>query len=74
MLVLGRHVDEQIVINHDIVITVIEIKGDKVRLGIEAPQLVSIHRREVYDAIIREDRKRALLDAMPTNEDANGIQ
>lgn len=47
MLVLSRHVDEQIVIGDDVVITVCEIRGDKVRIGIEAPLDVSVHRREV---------------------------
>lgn len=51
MLVLSRKRDEKIVINQDIVITVIEIRGDKVRLGIEAPNHVPVHRHEVYEAI-----------------------
>lgn len=51
MLVLSRKRDEQIVIGDSIIITVVEIRGDKVRLGIEAPAHVSVHRREVYDAI-----------------------
>lgn len=54
MLVLSRHRDEQIVIGDDVVITVVEIRGDKVRLGIEASREVPVHRREVYDAIQRE--------------------
>lgn len=58
MLVLRRRVDEQIVINDDIVITVIDMAGGKVRIGIEAPQNVSVHRREIYEAIRREDERR----------------
>lgn len=58
MLVLSRHIDESIMIGDDIVITVIDIRGDKVRLGIEAPQAVPVHRQEVYDAIKRGDKKR----------------
>lgn len=54
MLVLGRKTDEIIVIGDDIRIMVIEIRGDKVRLGIEAPREVTVHREEVYDAIRRE--------------------
>ena len=50
MLVLSRHKDESIVIDDDITILVVDIKGDKVRLGVEAPKEVSVHRREVYDA------------------------
>ncbi len=51
MLVLSRKKNESIVINNDIVVTVIEIRGDKVRLGIVAPKEVPVHRQEVYDAI-----------------------
>ncbi len=54
MLVLSRKRDEQIVIAENIVITVVEIRGGKVRLGIEAPQDVPVHRKEVYEAIQRE--------------------
>ena len=53
MLVLSRKKDESIVINNDITIVVVEIRGDKVRLGVEAPKEVPVHRREVYDAIAR---------------------
>jgi carbon storage regulator len=51
MLVLSRKKNESIVINNDITITVVEIRGDKVRLGIVAPKDVPVHRQEVYDAI-----------------------
>jgi carbon storage regulator len=51
MLVLSRKKNESIVINDDITVVVVEIRGDKVRLGIEAPKEVPVHRREVYDAI-----------------------
>lgn len=51
MLVLSRKKNESVVINNDIVITVIEIRGDKIRLGIAAPKDVPVHRQEVYDAI-----------------------
>lgn len=53
MLVLSRKKNESIVINNDITIVVVEIRGDKVRLGVEAPKEVPVHRREVYDAIRR---------------------
>ncbi|MCC7086716.1 MAG: carbon storage regulator CsrA [Pirellulales bacterium] len=55
MLVLSRKKNESIVINNDITIVVVEIRGDKVRLGVEAPKEVPVHRREVYDAIRRND-------------------
>lgn len=58
MLVLSRHRNESIVINNgEIVITVVEIRGDKVRLGVEAPKDVPVHRSEVQDAINREKDK-----------------
>jgi carbon storage regulator len=51
MLVLSRKNNESIIINDNITVTVVEIRGDKVRLGIEAPKEISVHRREVYEAI-----------------------
>jgi len=55
MLVLSRKMNESIVINDDITVTVVDIRGDKVRLAIEAPKEVPVHRREVFDAIHRND-------------------
>jgi len=57
MLVLSRKKNESIVINDDISIVVVEIRGDKVRLGVEAPKEVPVHRREVYDAIKRAEQE-----------------
>jgi carbon storage regulator len=54
MLVLSRQKDESIVIGDDIKITIVDVRGDKVRLGIEAPREVPVHRIEVYEAIQRE--------------------
>ncbi|MCS6897837.1 MAG: carbon storage regulator CsrA, partial [Nitrospira sp.] len=51
MLVLSRKKNESIVINNDVIVTVVEIRGDKVRLGIVAPKNVPVHRQEVYEAI-----------------------
>jgi carbon storage regulator len=53
MLVLSRKKDESIVINNDITIVVVEIRGDKVRLGVEAPKEVPVHSQEVFEAIAR---------------------
>jgi carbon storage regulator len=58
MLVLSRHRDESIMIGDDIVLTVVDIRGDKVRLGIQAPTHVPVHRQEVYEAIKREGSLR----------------
>ncbi len=55
MLVLSRKKNESIVINDDITIVVVEIRGDKVRLGVEAPKEIPVHRREVYEAIKRNE-------------------
>jgi carbon storage regulator len=59
LLVLSRKKNEQIVINNDITIVVVEIRGDKVRLGVEAPKEVPVHRREVYAAIKRNEAEQA---------------
>ena len=64
MLVLSRKINESIVINNDIKIIVVEIRGDKVRLGVEAPREVPVHRMEVYEAI-----KRRLDDEEETDEE-----
>ena len=59
MLVLSRQRDESIIIGDNVQITVVDIRGDKVRLGIVAPAEIPVHRKEVYDAIQRENRKAA---------------
>lgn len=56
MLVLSRKKNEAIIINNGITIVVVEIRGDKVRLGVDAPKEVPVHRREVYDAIKRNEK------------------
>jgi len=57
MLVLSRQKDESIIINDNIEITIVDVRGDKVRLGITAPKTVSVHRKEVYEAIQKENKK-----------------
>jgi carbon storage regulator len=69
MLVLSRKKNESIVINNDITIVVVEIRGDKVRLGVEAPKEIPVHRREVYDAIHRANSS----DASSNGTGSNGI-
>ena len=62
MLVLSRKKNESIVINDDITIVVVEIRGDKVRLGIEAPKEVPVHRNEVYEAIRKSQSPESAAD------------
>lgn len=63
MLVLSRQLDESIMIGDDVVITIVDIRGDKVRLGIAAPTDIAVHRQEVYEAIQRENMQAGLLNA-----------
>ncbi len=66
MLVLSRHRDESIIINDNIVVTIVDIRGDKVRLGINAPQDIPVHRQEVFDAIQRENRRASQIQPSET--------
>ena len=59
MVVLSRQRDESIIIGDNVVVTIVDVRGDKVRLGIEAPREIPVHRREVYEAIQRENRRSA---------------
>lgn len=71
MLVLSRHRDECIMIGDDVTITVVDIRGDKVRLGIDAPKHVPVHRQEVYEAIKRENQKASQLGPPETRDLGN---
>jgi carbon storage regulator len=67
MLVLSRKKNESIIIiNNDVTIVVVEIRGDKVRLGIEAPKDMPVHRREVWDAIQRSNAASDSVDTPPS--------
>lgn len=68
MLVLSRHRDESIMIGDDVMITIVDIRGDKVRLGIDAPSEIPVHRQEVYDAIKRENQKASELGPSETRD------
>ena len=57
MLVLSRQRDETIMIGDDIELTIVDIRGDKVRIGIDAPSSIAVHRKEVYEAIRKEKRR-----------------
>lgn len=59
MLVLSRQKDESIMIGDDVEVTIVDVRGDKVRLGITAPRSIPVHRREVYEAIQREKDQKA---------------
>ena len=61
MLVLSRLRDESIIIGDNVVVTVVDVRGDKVKLGIDAPKEISVHRQEVYDAIRRENQQASRL-------------
>jgi carbon storage regulator len=71
MLVLSRKKDESIMINDHIRVTVVEIRGDKVRLGIDAPKDVTVHRREVYEAIQKQLRIQEEEPSSVVPEDAD---
>ncbi len=58
MLVLSRQKDESIMIGDEVEITIVDVRGDKVRLGITAPKHIPVHRREIYDAIQREKSQK----------------
>jgi len=58
MLVLSRQKDESIMIGDEVEITIVDVRGDKVRLGITAPKSIPVHRREIYDAIQREKAQK----------------
>jgi carbon storage regulator len=59
MLVLSRQSDEAIIIGDHIRVTIVEVRGDKVRIGIDAPRDVTVHRQEIYDAIRRDSEREA---------------
>ncbi len=70
MLVLSRNRNETIMVGDDIEVTIVDIRGDKVRLGITAPKEVSVHRKEIYNAIRRE--KRSALQAQSKTPEVPG--
>ena len=66
MLVLSRQRNETIMIGDDVEITVVDIRGDKVRLGINAPRQIQVHRKEVWEAIKRENREKEEVTNLPS--------
>lgn len=65
MLILSRKIDEKICIGKDILLTVIEIKGDQVKIGVDAPRTVKVFRQEVYTAIQKENKIAAATSRLP---------
>ena len=71
VLVLSRKVNQRIMIGDDIVVTIVDIRGDKVRLGIDAPSTIPVHRQEVFEAIQRENRKASQVQPADTRDLGN---
>lgn len=65
MLVLTRHANQKIVIGEDITITVLEVRGDQVRIGIDAPREIRVHREEIADALRRQAEQQAEAEDEP---------
>jgi carbon storage regulator len=74
MLVLSRQRDESIIIGDNVIVTIVDVRGDRVRLGIEAPREVSVHRREVYEAIQRENREASHIQPDQARRITDGSQ
>ena len=72
MLVLSRQKDESIIIGDDVEITIVDVRGDKVRLGINAPRSISVHRKEIYEASQREKAEKAAAEAAAEQTSAEG--
>jgi len=72
VLVLSRQKDESIIIGDDVEITIVDVRGDKVRLGINAPRSISVHRKEIYEAIQREKAQKAAEEAADERTSAEG--
>ena len=68
MLVLSRQRDESLMIGDDVEIIIVDVRGDKVRLGITAPKSIAVHRREIYDAIQREKSDKKDSEQKPGGE------
>lgn len=74
MLVLTRQADQSVMIGNDIVVTVLEIRGDQVRLGIRAPRSIGVHREEVFAQLEEANRGAARVGAAPTLDQLNKLR
>lgn len=68
MLILSRNKGQKIMINQDIVISVVEVSGDQVRIGIEAPDHVAIYREEIYESIQKQNKEAAIESVQDVSE------
>ena len=73
MLVLSRQRDESIMIGDNVEITIVDVRGDKVRLGITAPREIPVHRREIYDTIQREKAAAAAKAGKPSEAESDAV-
>lgn len=73
MLVLSRRIGESVVIGTDVVVTVLEVRGDIIRLGIDAPREVAVHRQEVFEAIEAANRDAASPDSSAVSALADAV-
>ncbi len=65
MLALTRKLNESIIINNDIEVVILEVKGDQVKVGIKAPKSVPIYRKEIYDQIQQSNKEAAMTQVSP---------
>ena len=74
MLVLSRRIGESVVIGNDVVVTILEVRGDIIRVGIQAPRDVPVHRQEVFEAIEEANRSAASPDSTAVNALADAVR
>ena len=74
MLALTRKIGERIVIDNNIILTVVDIKGDSIRLAIDAPKKIKIYRGEIYDSIVDENKQSVVFNGLMDIDKLKGIQ
>jgi len=72
MLILSRKINEKVVIGDDITVSIIEVRGDQVRIGIDAPKKIKVFRQEVFDAIMQENKAASVSTAVIPQVDFHG--